>query len=223
MWAEAIFQKKYEYKGILAFGLSIKFIDNGDHEENIIFIESDILPNYIFDKYNKLIDEKFVFLSHGYQKPDKKYCSDLLDLVAEEILRKNNLKKFFYPQQLMLKNGGIDQKKINYFTNCKREVGDGKMSIYEKNSPFHLYYISQILNYNAKLQRASKLKSFPISRNIFEGKIRNYEQAVMYVEEFYSASHFKLITHSSTEVLACALDFDRLIFALNIESELIEF
>jgi hypothetical protein len=223
MWTESIFQKKYEYKGLLAFGLSIKFIDNGDHEENIIYIESDILPHYIFEKYNILIDEKFVFLSHGYQKPDKNYCADLLDLVAQEILRKNNLKNFFYPQQFLLKNSEIDQKKINYFINCKREVENGKMSIYEKNSPFHLYYISQILNFNSQLQRASKLKSCTISRTIFEEKIMNSRQAELYVDEFHSVSNFKLITHSNTEVLVCALDLNRLIFALNIENKLVEF
>ncbi len=180
------------------FSLSIINIESYPIQDSLFFLSSDILPEIMLEKFSALISPKLIF-DQDDTAPDIEYLEELLDFIGELVQQDSDFQPFYYPSFMIDSEKNVRHEVTRQLNNARREIRLGKEDVYDTSNELHLFYFKTQLQIPNKYSTHKNIRIERISRIEFEKNLTSYSKAEAYVDVYFSAERFVLLTNSKRE------------------------
>jgi len=180
------------------FSLSIINIESYPIRDSIFFLSSDILPEIMLEKFSALISPQLIF-EQDVTAPDIEYLEELLEFIGDLVLQDPDFKPFYYPSFMIDSEKNVRHEVTRQLNNARQEIRLGKEDVYVSSNELHLFYFKLQLQIPKKYTIYKNIRIERISRIVFEKNLTSHSKAEAYVDIYFSAERFKLITNTKRE------------------------
>jgi hypothetical protein len=180
--------------GNYLFSLCLLHIESEPFSTSLYWISSSTIPYAMIQPFESLISPQLIHCNKN-SAPCKDYVNEILDYVAAEIKLDASFSKFYYNSRLFIDmEGNVKPEMERKYRNAQLCVQNGDLEIINSSLPLHLYYLKQLLRIPKKFSSTNKYEVARITKKKFESSFFDEFCAVEYVEIYFSAIRFKLIT-----------------------------
>ena len=184
--------------GNYLFSLCLRHIESEPFSTSLYWISSSTIPYAMIQPFESLISPKLIHRDKN-SAPCIEYINEILDFVASEIKKDTFFYKFYYNSHFIDIEGNVRPEVERKYRNAQLCVQNGDLEIINSSLPLHLFHIKQLLSIPKKFSSTNKYEVARITKKKFESSFFNELCAVEYIEIYFSAIRFKLITNKNKE------------------------
>jgi hypothetical protein len=192
---EKLFTDDY---GNYKFSLSINNIESDQIHDSLHWISSDILPEMMLEKFSPIISPKLIF-EQDDSLPDIQYLEELIDFIGELVLKDKDFRRFFYPPFFLDKELNVRTELTRKFNNARKQIRMCEKELFTINDELHLLYFEQLLHIPKQYKKHKNIRIHRITRLAFEKCLTSLLKADAYIEVYYTAERFKVLTNAQKE------------------------
>ena len=181
------------------FSLTLMHIETEPFSESLYWITSSTVPYPMLQQFESLISPQLIHKNIN-TAPCLDYVNEILDYVAAEIKQDTSFSKFYFNTSLFIDmEGNVRPEVERRYRNAQLCIQNGDLEIINSSLPLHLYYLKQLMTIPKKFSSTNKYEVARITKKKFESSFFNELCAVEYIEIYFSAIRFKLITNKNKE------------------------
>jgi hypothetical protein len=180
------------------FSLTLLHIESEPFSTSLYWFSSSTLPYEMLQPFELLISPQLIHKDKN-SAPSMDYINEILNFVANEIKQAAFFSKFYYNSLFIDIEGNVKPEVERKYRKAQLCVKNGDLEIINSSLPLHLYYIKQLLSIPKNFSATNKYEVARITKKKFESSFFNELCAIEYVEIYFSAIRFKLITNKEKE------------------------
>jgi hypothetical protein len=174
-------------------------IESEPFSESLYWITSSTIPYAMIQPFESLISPQLIHKDKN-SAPCAEYINEILDFVAAQIKLDVSFSKFYFNTSLFIDmEGNVRPEVERKYRNAQLCIQNGDLEIINSSLPLHLYYLKQLMTIPKKFSSTNKYEVARITKKKFESSFFNELCAVEYIEIYFSAIRFKLITNKEKE------------------------
>ncbi len=184
--------------GNYQFSLSINNMESYPIKDSLFWISSDILPEMMLEKFSAILSPKLIF-DDDDTAPDFEYLEELIDFIGDLVLKDWDFKPFYYPFLMFDSEQNVRPEVTRKFNDARQEIRLCEKELFTINDELHLLYFRQLIQIPNKYFENKNIRIHRITRLAFEKCLTSLFMANAYIEVYYTAERFKVITNAQKE------------------------
>jgi hypothetical protein len=124
---------------------------------------------------------------------------ELIDFIGELVLKDMDFKAFYYPSDFLDSEQNVRPELTRKFNNARKQIRICQKELFTINDELHLLYLEQLLHIPKQYKKHKNIRIHRITRLAFEKCLTSLLKADAYIEVYYTAERFKVLTNAQKE------------------------